>query len=67
MVAHNACDLLVIVNFREDALSNDWMLLHESPFLKRQRSRLLQEARRKPNRSDVVDEATQVGHSRVLR
>jgi len=41
VVPHNASDLLVVSNLREDSLANDGMLLHEAPFVRRQWTRFL--------------------------
>src|SRR5215208_3755343 len=64
VVPHNASDLLVVSNLREDSLANNRMLLHEAPFVRRQWTRFLQESRRKSNLADVVHETTQVCHLR---
>src|SRR2546427_8808522 len=54
MVSDDTGDFCVVVDFRQDPLTNRCMLFHLATFLKRERSRLLKESRGAPNLSNVV-------------
>src|SRR5215510_8896294 len=56
MVPDDPRDVRVILNLREDVFANNRMLFHLTPFFQGQGSGLLEETRRKPDFSNVVDE-----------
>jgi len=62
VVTHDPSDLLVVGNFLKDPLTDDRVLLHETPFVERQRTRLFEKAGWKSNLSNVMHKATQVCH-----
>ncbi len=66
VMSHKARDLLVVVDLRENVLPNYWMLLHESPLLKRQRTWLLEETGGESDLADVMHEPAKVRHLRLL-
>jgi hypothetical protein len=67
MVTHDPCDLCVVVDVRQDPLTDHCMLLHQPTLLRSERTRLLEKPSRQTHLSDVVDEAAQVGHLLLLR
>ena len=60
VMANDLRDLRVVVNVREDPLSDNGVLLHLAPLFERQGAGLLEQTGRKPDLADVVDEPAQV-------
>ena len=60
VVANDLCDFRVIVDVREDALTDLGVLLHLAPLFERERAGLLEQTGGKPNLADVVDEPAQM-------
>ena len=58
--AHDGRDLRVLVDVSEDALPDRRVLLHLPPLFERERSWLLEQAWRKPDLADVVDESAEI-------
>ena len=60
MMPNNCGDFGVILDLREDALSDDWVLLHLTSLFERQRTGLFEKPRRKTDLSDVMHETGEV-------
>ena len=66
MVAHDACNVGIVFDLRQNAFSDDGVLLHLSPLIKRQRSRLLEEAGGKTHLANIVHKTTQMNECLLL-
>jgi len=55
MMADDGCDFSVVIDLRENALSNLRVLFHLPSLSERERTRLLEQAGREPDLSHVVD------------
>ena len=67
VMAHDGGDLGVRVDVRQDSLTNLGVKLHLSSFLQRERARLLQQASRKTDLADVMNESADIGELLLLR
>jgi len=61
MVSNDKCDLVVVLDIRQDALADDRVLLHEASFFAREGPRLLQQSGRQTDFANVVHETTEMG------
>ena len=60
MMPHHRSDLGVTIDVRQDTFADLGVTLHFTPLVERQRTRLLEQARRQTDLSDVVDQAAEV-------
>ena len=60
VMANNSRDLLVALHFGQNSLADYGVLLHPPTLVKREGTWLLQQAGRKANLSDVVEQATKM-------